>query len=141
APMQFERTRKRTNVDFIVMDCIDQRAVGVQVKSRLRTDDVQIADPDRVVFLDGDTDLGNVKVVRTQRGRSIEQVKAWPGIIGVKHINLMKNYGPRGRHLARYGKAIPVFKQVADILTRDLKVDRTEVVRVVGERVLDKLYA
>jgi hypothetical protein len=141
APMQFERTRKRTNVDFIVMDCVDRCAVGVQVKSRLRTEDTEGADPDRVVFLDGDTDLGNIKVVRTQRGRSIEQVRAWPGIIGVKHVNLMKNYGPRGKHLASYGKAIPLFKQMADRLTGHLKVDRTEVVRTVGERVLSKLYA
>jgi len=140
APMQFERTRKRTNVDFIVTDFAEQRSVGVQVKSRLRSEDVAIADPDRVVFLDGDTDLGNVRVQRIQRGRSTEQVRPWPGIIGVKHIDLIKGHGPRGRHLAGSGKLVPILKHAARKLTGHLKVDRSEVVRTVGDRIFSKLY-
>lgn len=140
APLQFERTRKRTNVDFIVTDFVEQRSVGVQVKSRLRSEDVAMADPDRVVFLDGDTDLGNVRVQRVQRGRSTEQLRPWPGIIGVKHIDLIKGHGQRGRHLARHGKLVPILKQAARKLTGHLKVDRSEVVRTVGDRIFSKLY-
>ena len=139
APLQFERTRKRTNVDFIVADFVGRQAVGVQVKSRLRLEDTQAADTDRVVFIDGDTDLGNIKVVRTHRNRSTERVVAWPGIVGVKRINQMKNYGQRGRHLWPNSRALPVMKQVADRLTRDLRVDHHEIATKIGARILDKL--
>ncbi|HSX32838.1 MAG TPA: hypothetical protein VLF91_00670 [Candidatus Saccharimonadales bacterium] len=141
APLQFERTRKRTNVDFIVADFVGRRAVGVQVKSRLRTEDTQAVDPDRVVFIDGDTDLGNIKVVRTHRNRSTERVVAWPGILGVKRISQMKNYGQRGRHLWPNTRALPILKQVADRLTGSLKVDQHEITAKIGARILEKLQA
>jgi hypothetical protein len=139
APLQFERTRKRTNVDFVVADFVGRRAVGVQVKSRLRQDDVEVADPDRVVFIDGDTDLGNIKVVRTQKNRSTERVTAWPGIVGVKRISNLKSYGAQSRHLWQGTRALPVMKQIADRLTRHLKVDHRELAGKIGERILAKL--
>lgn len=139
APLQFERSQKRTNVDFVVADFIGQRAVGVQVKSRFRQRDLEVADPDRVVFIHGDTDLGNIRVRRVQRGQPTEHVKSWPGIVGVKHISRLKSYGQRGRHLWPNSRALPVLKQVSDKLTRDLKVDHTELARTIGTRILEKL--
>lgn len=149
APLQFERINKRTNVDFVVVDVDAHRAVGVQVKSRLRSEDFDTADADRVVFIDGDTDLGNIKLVRTQKARSTEKITAWPGIIAAKK---MLSFKAHGKHVRRLSVS-PAFRRVlaerpqllverqllARGLVGDIKVNYEDLALVIGERILRKL--
>lgn len=149
APLQFERTHKPTNVDFVVVDFVEPRAVGVQVKSKLRQADVAVADPDRVVFIDGDADLGNVRVVRTQRARSTERVVAWPGIVAAKKMDRFKAHGPETRQFSTNPSLNQLIAQAPHVLLRqkllarklvgNLKVYNDEVSSVIGERILQKL--
>lgn len=86
APLQFERWRKQTNVDHILVDLVKATAVGVQVKSRLRASDVEVADKSRMMFIDGDVDFDSVMPVRIKRDRSTEVIAAWPGLIAATQI-------------------------------------------------------
>ena len=86
APPQFERTDADLNVNLIVVDMERHRAVGVQVESHARRRDARNADRDRVVFIDGDIDLGNSMPVRHSGRSSHEQSTAWPGIIAAKKM-------------------------------------------------------
>jgi hypothetical protein len=149
APLQFERTDKRTNVDFIVVDFVDSRAIGVQVKSRVRREDVDGADASRVVFIDGDVDLGNVKLVRTQRAHSTQRLVAWPGIIAAKTVDTFKAHGTRARQLsanakvghflAQNPKLLVQRQMLARELVGDIKVYHDEIAEIIGERILKKL--
>lgn len=86
APLQFERWRKKTNVDYILVDLIKATAVGVQVKSRLRASDFEVADKSRMMFIDGDVDFDSIMPVRIKRDQSTEVIAAWPGLIAATQI-------------------------------------------------------
>jgi hypothetical protein len=149
APLQFERTNKRTNVDFIVVDFVDSRAIGIQVKSRVRNEDIDGADAGRVVFIDGDVDLGNVKLVRTQRAHTTQKLVAWPGIIAAKTMDTFKAHGTRARQLptstnmnhllARNPRLLVQRQLLARKLVGDIKVHHDEVAETIGKRILKKL--
>ncbi len=93
APPQFERIDANLNVNLVVVDMERRRAVGVQVESHTRHRDVRTADSERVVFIDGDIDLGNSMPVRHSGRSSREQSTAWPGIIAAKKMCEMKFKG------------------------------------------------
>jgi len=132
APLNFERTRKRTNVDFVVADMAAERAVGIQVKTNVRDHDFQQADKERVVFIDGTVDLNNVKAVRTRRKSSNMTPVAWPGIICAKTVDAMQS--------KKHGMNIhPHLKHLARQLVGDMKVDYSGTVDKIEERILEKL--
>lgn len=141
APLQFEASHvKGRNVDFLAVDTKACTAVGVQVKSRLHKDHLEDQDPDRVVFIDGDTDLGNIKAVRTKQGRSTERIVPWPGIISTKSVLRMKMHGAgKNAALAREPHTAAYYKMRAHSLVGDIKVDFSDLSGKVGARIMAKL--
>jgi hypothetical protein len=85
-PPQFEDFRRRYNADFLVFDAERERTIGLQVKSRLRRGDIEGVDQSRIVFVDGDADLNNVKLVRSEFTSSKTKVISWPGVIAAKKL-------------------------------------------------------
>ncbi len=140
APMQFERSRqRRRNVDFVVVDAEAGRAVGIQVKSKVNPKDFAEADKDRVVFVDGDVDLGNVKAMRTQRGKSDRRVVAWPGIIAARRMSLIKTHGKGRTQVGGSSRNIMKLKIEAERLVGDTQVDYRGLSQVIGERILERI--
>ncbi len=132
APLNFERTKKRINVDFVLADCVERKAVGVQVKTKVRDRDYAQADKERVVFIDGTVDLDNVRAMRTQRKSSNKQVVAWPGMIAAKMVDTMKS--------KQNGVELNSFvKKLARMLVGGTKVDYSGVVDKIEARILEKL--
>lgn len=137
APLNFERTKKRTNVDFVVVDTIERRAVGVQVKTNVQKSDVEIADQRRVMFIDGTVDFNNVKAMRTQRNSSTERAVPWAGLIAAKLVDGMKpDIGRRSRYGTRLSQSL---KDLAHEMVGSMKVDYRETVTKIEERILAKL--
>lgn len=100
---------------------------------------MQDADQDRVVFVDGTVDLGNVKAMRIERNTSKELVKPWPGIICAKRVESVPE---RDRSLARAGVApfrLAGLKRTAEELVGDISVDLADIAAKVGQRILAKL--
>ncbi len=138
APVQFLRHGKKANVNFIVTDTVQKRTVGIQVKSRVDQGDLRNADNDRVVFIDGDTDLGNRKALRTKKHKSDVQVKSWPGIISADYVANMRTHGkaplsPEMRH------RLTTEKFHAKHALGKLAVDRRPIVDMIAERIMEKL--
>ena len=132
APLNFERTRRRRNVDHVVVDCEAERAIGVQVRNKVTERDIEEADTDRVVFIDGMVDFNNVRAMRTKSKSSNVEVVPWPGIIGAKMVNTMK---PRAYNLA----VTPLYRRLSREMVGDIKVDYTGMVDKIEERIMDKL--
>lgn len=140
APLQFERSKKQTNVDYIAINVDDpKRAVGIQVKSHLRQEHVAVADPDRVVFIDGDTDLQNVRVVRRRKQSSNKSIAAWPGLVAMHRVQGLRSYG-RVRNYVGDSKPLFKIRALATELTRDIQfVDYRAISQVIGARILAKM--
>jgi len=141
APLQFERSNNpRRNVDFIVHNFKEKRAVGVQVRTSVKQEDFANADPDRVVFVDGIVDLGNVRAVRTQKGRSHERVVPWAGIIAAKRMDTIKTHGKNTvPQFIRSSQHILQIKMEARRLVGSLTVDYRDISLRIGERIMNKL--
>lgn len=141
APLQFERgKRSNRNVDFLALHATQKTAVGIQVRSRLNSKDYVNADTERVVFLDGDTDLGNVRAVRVRQKSSQERIVPWPGIIAVKHFERVKSHG-KGKNLraARNPQRTLQEKIAAKNLVGNIDVDFSDLSTVIGQRIMQKL--
>ncbi len=146
APKQFERKSnshngKKPNADFVVVSK-DGRAIGVQVKSTVRSGNVQAYDPDRIVLVDCKIDLGNEQVRRTKPGKSEQSVQTWAGIVSAQRVQRMKFHGARQSIMS----VLNVNEQTvvrARLMARDiLQTTRSrtdEAVRIVGDRVLTHL--
>lgn len=136
APLNFERTRnKSVNVDHVVVDVANNSAVGVQVKTAVRRGDFNNADHERVVFVDGTTDLDNVMAQRTRRNSSSETVKPYAGIISAKlvsqmKVDLKKSHGWRNTRKT---------SQRSKELVGDVRLDYQTIVEEIGSRILAKL--
>ncbi len=141
APLQFERTIKRTNVDFIVTDVVSQQAVGIQVKTNVRQSDINIADSDRVVLIDGNVDLQNVKAVRTRRRQSDQRVVPWPGLIAAHYIQSLRAKGSGPERMSTHELQSQLrLKMHVQPHIGGIRVDRREIAKSIGERILAKLY-
>lgn len=141
APLQFERSRRKSrNVDFLAVHREAKTAIGVQVKSRHTNEQAQAADHERVVFLDGDIDLGNIRAVRVKKGSSKQRVVPWPGIIAAKYVDRIKTHG-KGKNLraARNPARTLHEKTIARRLVNDVSVDFSELSELIGERIMAKL--
>lgn len=139
APMQFERTNSRTNVDLLIIDFIGKRAVGAQVKTQVRHQHVEKYDKDRVVLIDGAVDLENVRVMRIKKGTSKEALKPWPGIIATKCVERIKTSGDRSYIATEFSRYLNNQKFRARQLVGKYRVDYRELTARIGERILDKL--
>lgn len=135
APLNFERTRKGTNVDHVVADMVDRQAVGVQVKTNARESDIQQSDSDRVVFIDGTTDFDNVMAHRTDRRKSTERVVPWAGMISAKMVSEMKV----DRKSTRHPRNTPFMSRSAKRLAGHLHVDLDKIIDRIEPRILNKL--
>lgn len=98
APLQFERTNRATNANLIVVDLAGRRAVGAQVATNVRRQQVEQSDSKRIIHIDGTIDLGNVIPARLDQGSSKETLIAWPGLIAAKYMSRLvltgKNQSP-----------------------------------------------
>jgi hypothetical protein len=140
APWQFQHgAESGRNVNYIVVDFAEQRAVGVQVGTNIRKADIEKADPERVVFIDGTVDLGNVKAVRIQKTTSRERVVPWPGIISAKRVDSIRIHGTHTAHLRGQQIAVAAKKALARQLVGNVRVDYTDLAKKIGDRILAKL--
>jgi hypothetical protein len=137
APLNFERTKKNVNVDFVVLDTYEKRSIGVQVKTKVRQADYDRADKKRVVFVDGTVDFDNVKAMRTRRRSSDEQTAPWAGLIAAKMVDGMK---PDKDRQYKHGTRLNLFlKGLAREMVGDMRVDYQDAIGKVEERILAKL--
>ena len=139
APLQFEHSNRRRNVDFVVANVIDQRAVGVQVKTNARRETVEGADKRRVVFVDGTTDLGNVKAMRIDTTSSRERVRPWPGIIAAKRVEGVPSHGKSLTRAGVHPSSIRYLKEQAREMVGTIRVDYADLASKIGQRILAKL--
>lgn len=141
APMQFEgSTRKGRNADFIAIHTKEETAIGIQVKSRLHKKDTERADASRIIFIDGDTDLGNIRPVRFEKGSSRTRTVSWPGLISAKCVERIKSHG-KGKAMAaaRDSQYMLRFKMLAREHLSDITVDYRALSEKIGERVMNRL--
>lgn len=104
APPQFEAGPARHNVDFIALDTAEREAVGIQVKSSIYdAGKLERYDRDKIVFIDGQTDLDNTKAVRRGPYRSETRSVSWPGLISLEHFDRLKTYGKDAQTIAAFG--------------------------------------
>lgn len=139
APMQFERANPQTNVDFLVIDTDQGKTVGVQAKTSVRQHTVDRYDPDRVVLVDGTVDLGNVRVMRTDRKKSATSPQPWPGIVAASRVDAIQTYGKNLQIPQFFLPRIQRAKFEARAQVGKLRVDTRELCVSIGERVLAKL--
>lgn len=139
APLQFERSAPQTNADLLVIDTTEKRMVGVQVKSRVTSKDVDRYDPDRIVLLDGDIDLGNIRVVRTKKRRSTTEPKPWPGIVAASRVHNIKLHGKHQQINSAYSPLIAAAKMFARDLVGSLRVDHRDLSGAIEQRIMNKL--
>jgi hypothetical protein len=135
APAQFEHSAWQANADLIVVNTVENRAIGVQVKTRAGEHERNRYDTDRIVVVDSE-DLGNIRVFSDTNNEELH--RPWPGIIAVSRVLDIRNqdYGQYGRterkHIIRR-------KTTARQLLGNLKVDYQEVSRTIGAKILEKL--
>lgn len=143
APMQFEASgNKGRNADFLAVHSERDTMIGIQVKSRLQPRHVQEADKERIIFIDGDTDLGNVRRVRFIEGKTSERVVTWPGIISAKYMSRVRLHGKRRVRAAGHQSPLALrFKLMAHEHVGDITVNYRDLSNKIGERVMDRLLA
>jgi hypothetical protein len=139
APMQFERSSSGANADLLVIDIDDDRMMGVQVKSTVRDETVAKYDAGRIAIIDGSIDLGNVKVVRTRKGKSTQQVKPWPGIVAASRVHNIQLHGKHQYVPTRYLGHLAGVKMFATQMVGSLGVDHRQLSAAVSERIMSRL--
>ncbi len=93
APAQFEKHAGSANVDFLVTQ--NDRMVGVQMKSSVRDSDIDHYDKDRVVIIDGDTDMLNKVAARTKKLSSDKQMVTKAGLVSLGKIMDLSTTGKK----------------------------------------------
>lgn len=142
APMQFERGFEgRYNVDFLV---ISERgkAVGVQVKSKVKDEHRGRYDAERVVLLDANTELGNVRAKRTRTGSSAVRQVSWAGMICAQRVGAIPSHGERVGLLQNQGldlRFINRQKMVAKTILRGVRPRWEEATAQAGPRILSRV--
>ncbi len=139
APIQFERSSSGANADLLVIDAQEGRVVGVQTKTTTSRRSIERYDASRVVVVDGTIDLGNVRVVRTQKGRSTTQPKPWPGIVAASRVHAIQLHGAHQHVPPRYAREIVGHKMQARQAVGTLRVDHRNLSAMISERILGKL--
>jgi len=141
APLQFEKSRHKTAVDFVVVSIAGQ-AIGVQMKSLLLSGTKDTYDSDRVVCLDAKIDFGNVLARRTTPGKSHVKQVGWAGIICAQRVKQINTIGEH-QHLLKLEKldvkTVNRNKFVACQLLKNIRPNMPEIVGRVSDRILSKV--
>lgn len=138
APLQFERgISPRYNVDFVVADFDKKRAVGVQVKSNVRSDTVERYDPERVVLVDGNTDFNNVLSMRTKQKSSQQRVVNWPGLLTMRRVQDLPVPGKGMSNMERTHNHR--LRAMAKQILGNINVNYPKAVSIIEERIMDAL--
>jgi hypothetical protein len=139
APLQFERGRnKATNVDLVVIDTLQHHAVGEQIKSKYNPLNEEESDQDRVVFVNGDTDLGSARVMAEHKGEK-PRTMSWPGLVAADQVLKMRSYGPRAIRSVTSGNLLMRQGWAKENLKGALKVNYNEAASQIGKRIMAKL--
>jgi hypothetical protein len=139
APLQFERGRnKATNIDLIVIDTLRRRAIGEQIKSTYNPMTEEESDQDRIVFINGDTDLGNARVIPTDKNGG-QRTMSWPGLVAADQVAKMKSYGPHAVASVTPGKLFMHQGWAKENLRGAQKVNYYEAAHKIGKRIMAKL--
>ena len=101
APAQFEHASVSHNADFIVLGDQD-KVIGVQVKTHVRSDDTARYDPTRIILVDGEADFSNQIFRRTSRISS-EKVIGWAGVICSHQVLAAKDVRRQIKELSEFG--------------------------------------
>jgi hypothetical protein len=139
APLQFERTSSGANADLLVVDVAESRAVGVQTKTTIDKQRAEKYDSSRVAIVDGTIDLGNVRVVRTKRGRSLEQPKPWPGIVAASRVDAIKLHGKSQHVPPNFIRRFAANKMMAREVLGSLRVDTHDLSKLIADRIITRL--
>lgn len=139
APLQFERRRrtrgKNTNADLLVIDPVEKRMLGIQVKTRLTERTRSEYDTERIIFIDGDTDLGNIRDVRVKNGTSKKAIKPWPGIVATSQVHNIKMHGKHQHVPSSITRQIVSCKILARELIGPLKITPSKLSQPITERI------
>lgn len=140
APLQFEQLQGKANANFIVVDCVQNESIGVQVKSRAQAQDFDAA---RIVIVDGSVDLDNVKGTRTDSRKSSIRTVTWAGAICAHYAfeALSKKRGHSPLLSVLDGKQLFRLKSSAIALKNTVPSDRrTNAIARIEERLQHKLH-
>ncbi len=138
APPQFERGSTGRNVDFLVLDPIRRKVVGVQVKTTVSRKTVNRYDPRGIVLVDGTVDLGNVRSVALRANSSDTTPMPWPGLISAHYVASLRPGSPA---VVRFSpELITRSRRTARTVTAHSRSYFEAAVRHVAPRVLAKLY-
>ena len=144
APLQFRAGPERgLNANFLVLDTTTNDIAGVRIRPRVMPKDLETADHSRIMFIDGITDLGNVKSVRIKKGSSQEKAIPWPGLISAKQMQRIKMHGAgkvAGAASEHTSQMTLQYKMEARALLGKTRVDFADLSTKVGERILAKLH-
>ncbi len=140
APMQFERSKSGANADLLVVDLGEKQAMGVQTKTVTRRETREKYDQTRIALVDGTVDLGNVRVVRTKKGRSTEAPKPWPGIVAASRVDAIKLHGKNQYVPSRFSHQLLAKKMLAREMVGSLRVDHRDLSKMIAERIMSRLY-
>lgn len=141
APAQFEHGEQpAVNADFVAVTQ-DGRAVGIQVKSGVTSEDRDHYDPERIIFIDAKVDLNSVIAKRTKAQQSTLKQVAWPGVICLQRTLQTETHGKRGEFARHTGnaKALLVRKMQTRALVGNMQPSIHLAAKRIGERLLAKL--
>jgi hypothetical protein len=141
APPQFEHSTggkgTNANADSLVIDFVNDRIVGVQVKTFADAKTRQRYDPDRIVVIDSE-DLGNVHVIPDKKDKTKQVTKPWPGLIAAARVEAIPTKGK----LAIDPIFIPYLlrkKMEARMQLGSARVDYNAASAAIGKKILEKL--
>ncbi|HSX36258.1 MAG TPA: hypothetical protein VLH84_04985 [Patescibacteria group bacterium] len=141
APAQFEHstggTGTNANADLLVIDFVNDRTVGVQIKTLATERERRRYDPDRIVVVDS-ADLGNVRVIPDKHDKTKQTTRPWPGLIAAARVDAIPTKGK----LDIKPKYIPYLlakKMQARMQLRGSRVDYNNASAVIGKKILEKL--
>ena len=98
-----DESTTNANTDYVIVEPERNRAVGVQSRARIGETALRGYDPDRVVSVDGQIDLGSQAAKRTKAHSSTKHVVGWAGLLAAETMNGIKPNSPFGRHLIANG--------------------------------------
>ena len=148
-PRQFERLSdsvtndgQSRNADFVVVDTIADRAIGVQMKSHFDSEEkLQEYDPEFIVCLDGRIDLDNHLTTRTTHDSTIHSFVSWAGLVTADHMRKLRVIGKNTSILMQMYPRHEILGNMhaAKVRLGKLAVNRKEIAGKISPRIAKKL--
>lgn len=136
APPQFETYADEANADFLVLDTTNDQIIGVQVKASNAHLHYDHYDSDRIVFIDGATDMFDVLPRRLHYDSAKETVVSWPGQITGHFIHTTPPPRPNeGTSLAE----TTIAKASTSTIAREARNRNPEAAAIIRSRILTAL--